>query len=134
MFRVLSLVLAILCSLASPVLSAAGGGTSGESISYIELKPFVTNFGTADNLRFLKAEVTIQVDASGAHHAVNAHMAQIRNDLVFLFGAQTEESVGTVAAQQVLAGEALKLVQDMLREETGEAYVTDLFFTSLVVQ
>ncbi|MBV1787847.1 flagellar basal body-associated FliL family protein [Marinobacterium sp. D7] len=134
MLRVLSLVVAIMSGLLSPTLWAAEGEGKSDYISYIELKPFVTNFGTADNLRFLKAEVTIQVDSSAAHHAVNAHMAQIRNDLVFLFSAQTEESVGTVAAQQVLAGDALKLIQDMLREETGEPYVTDLFFTSLVVQ
>ncbi|GGC09318.1 hypothetical protein GCM10011352_39640 [Marinobacterium zhoushanense] len=134
MLRVLSLVVAIMSSLVSPALWAAEGDGKSDYISYIELKPFVTNFGSADNLRFLKAEVTIQVDSSDAHHAVNAHMAQIRNDLVFLFSAQTEESVGTVAAQQVLAGEALNLIQDMLREETGESFVTDLFFTSLVVQ
>lgn len=134
MIRVLSLAFAILLGLTAPTLPAADEEKATEYISYIELKPFVTNFGSADNLRFLKAEVTIQVGSEGAHHAVNAHMAQIRNDLVFLFSAQTEESVGSVAAQQVLAGEALHLIQDMLREETGESYVTDLFFTSLVVQ
>ncbi|KEA63522.1 Flagellar biosynthesis protein FliL [Marinobacterium lacunae] len=134
MIRVLSLVLVMLLSLGSPVSMAAEDDKPADYISYIELKPFVTNFGSADNLRFLKAEVTIQVDSENAHHAVNAHMAQIRNDLVFLFSAQTEESVGSVAAQQLLAGEALKLIQDMLKEETGESFVTDLFFTSLVVQ
>lgn len=31
-------------------------------VGYIELKPFVTNFDGGDQLRFLKAEVTLQVD------------------------------------------------------------------------
>ena len=103
-------------------------------VNYIELKPFVTNFGTPSNLRFMKADVTIQVASPAAHHAVNAHMAQIRNDLVFLFSAQTEASLKSVEAQGELAQKALKLVQQILVREEGEAFVSDLFFTSLVVQ
>ncbi|WP_027853333.1 flagellar basal body-associated FliL family protein [Marinobacterium litorale] len=134
MTRVLSLMLVVWLGLIAPVAQATEENTQEQYISYIELKPFVTNFGSADDLRFLKAEVTIQVNSSAAHHAVNAHKAQIRNDLVFLFSAQTDESVGTVAAQQVLAGKALELIQKTLMEEEGESYVSDLFFTSLVIQ
>jgi flagellar FliL protein len=127
-------MLVVWLGLIAPVAQATEENTQEQYISYIELKPFVTNFGSADDLRFLKAEVTIQVNSSAAHHAVNAHKAQIRNDLVFLFSAQTDESVGTVAAQQVLAGKALELIQKTLMEEEGESYVSDLFFTSLVIQ
>lgn len=69
-----------------------------------------------------------------AHHAVNHHMAHIRNDLVFLFSAQTEEDLVTVEAQQNLAKKGLRLVQQLLVEEEGEAMVNDLFFTSFVIQ
>ena len=134
MTRVLSLMLVVWLGLIAPVAQATEENTQEQYISYIELKPFVSNFGSADDLRFLKAEVTIQVNSSAVHHAVNAHKAQIRNDLVFLFSAQTDESVGTVAAQQVLAGKALELIQKTLMEEEGESYVSDLFFTSLVIQ
>lgn len=135
MIRVLALCGVLAAGICTQPVQAAGGG-QGEApyISYIELKPFVTNFGTPDEVHFLKAEVTLQVSSEEAHHAVNAHKAQIRNDLVFLFSAQNEDSLRTVAAQEMLAGEALKVVQDMLLEEEGEAFVSDLFFTSLVTQ
>ncbi len=103
-------------------------------VNYIELKPFVTNYGGVGKSRFLKCEVTIQVASEAAHHAVNQHMAHIRNDIVFLLGAQTEDSVGTVEMQQALAKKALKKVQNILVEEEGEGFVSDLFFTSFVVQ
>ena len=103
-------------------------------ISYIELKPFVTNYGGPGPVHFLKAEVTIQVDSPDAHHAVNAHMAHIRNELVFLFSSVTEEDLGSVAAQNVLAERALQAVQTLLKEETGSTQVSDLFFTSFVTQ
>ncbi len=108
--------------------------TVEDYVNYIELKPFVTNFGGVGKTRFLKCEVTIQVSSESAHHAVNFHMAHIRNDLVFLLSSQKDETVGTVEAQQALAKKALKKVQDILVEEEGEGFVSDLFFTSFVVQ
>ncbi len=125
--------LALLLLVCAP-LQAAEDGAAADYINYIELKPFVTNYGSDGGVHFLKAEVTLQVSSPEAHHAVNAHMAQIRNDLVFLFSAQEEENLQGVAAQQVLAGEALKLIQDTLTKEEGQPYLSDLFFTSFVIQ
>lgn len=100
-------------------------------VGYIEMKPFVTN---VSGTHFLKCEVTIQVSTESAHHAINHHMAHIRNDLVFLFSAQEIKNVEKVEGQDELAKSALKLVQNLLVQEEGEAMVNDLFFTSFVVQ
>lgn len=132
MWRNMGRVLLLLGALVS--LQAQAEKTAEDYINYIELKPFVTNFGGPGPVRFLKAEVTIQVDDPAAHHAVNAHMAHIRNDLVFLFSAVQEEDVGSVAAQQLLAENALQAVQQLLKVETGNTHVADLFFTSFVTQ
>ncbi|MBP0049621.1 flagellar basal body-associated FliL family protein [Marinobacterium sp. AK62] len=133
MARRIALILAMLASLLfQPAL--AEEETKEDYINYIELKPFVTNFGGPGPIRFLKAEVTIQVEDPAAHHAVNAHKAHIRNDLVFLFSGVMEEDIGSVAAQQVLAERALHAVQQLLKEETGDTHVSDLFFTSFVTQ
>jgi len=133
MGRSIALTLALLASLMFQPLMAEEK-TAEDYINYIELKPFVTNFGGPGPIRFLKAEVTIQVETQDAHHAVNAHKAHIRNDLVFLFSGVKEEDIGSVAAQQVLAERALHAVQQLLREETGQTHVADLFFTSFVTQ
>lgn len=103
-------------------------------VKYIELKPFVANFSSDGPIRFVKCEITIQVSSPEAHHAVNHHLPHIRNDIVFLLSAQTEEKLVTVEAQQALAREALEKVQTIMVAEEGEQYVTDLFFTSFVIQ
>ncbi len=103
-------------------------------IGYVELKPFITNFGGVGKSRFLKCEVTVQVGSEAASYAINHHMANVRNDLVFLFSAQTEADVETVEAQKALAKKGLQLIQKLLVEEEGEGMVTDLFFTSFVIQ
>ena len=107
---------------------------AADYVAYIELKPFVTNFDGGDKLRFLKAEITIQVDQEVANHYINAHKAQIRNDLLFLFAEQTEQDVKGVAAQGILAGKALDVVQKAMIAETGGPQASDLFFTSFVIQ
>jgi len=114
--------------------AAEGETASGDYVNYIELKPFLTNFGEAGKTRFVKCEITIQVASPEAHHAVNFHMPHIRNDVVFLLSDQTEEQMTSVEAQSILAKKALKLVQNILVQEEGEAFVSDLFFTSFITQ
>ena len=108
--------------------------TVEDYVNYIELKSFTTNLDGVGKPRFLKCEVTIQVSCESAHHAVNAHMPQIWNYLVFLLSSQSDETVGTVDAQNRLAKKALEAVKKVLMEEEGESFVSDLFFTSFVVQ
>ena len=127
-------LVALMLLVAGFSLPAQAEKTAEDYINYIELKPFVTNYGGPGPVHFLKAEVTIQVDTPAAHHAVNAHIAHIRNDLVCLFAGVTEEDRGSIAAQQVLAERALQAVQQLLKEETGSTHVADLFFTSFVTQ
>jgi flagellar FliL protein len=134
MFKKLVLVILMMFSVQTVWAEDEAEKTVDDYVNYIELKPFVTNFGGVGKTRFLKCEVTIQVSSENAHHAVNHHMAHIRNDIVFLLSSQTDDTVGTVEAQQALAKKALKKVQDILVEEEGEGFVSDLFFTSFVVQ
>lgn len=131
MFKIWSLLLMLV--LAGPSM-AADGDAEESYVGYIELKPFVTNYDGGDQLRFLKAEVTIQVDESDSHHYINSHEPLIRNDLLFLFAEQKEEDVKGVAAQQALAGKALEVVQQSMIAETGKPRAADLFFTSFVIQ
>lgn len=129
----IALTLTALLSWSSSAL-AADEEPAKDYVGYIELKPFVTNFDGGDQLRFLKAEITIQVDEEVAHHFINAHKPQIRNDLLFLFAEQTEEAVKGVVAQSTLAAKALDVVQKAMIAETGAPQAADLFFTSFVIQ
>lgn len=132
---VVQLTLCCVMGLSLPAWAADEAPVKTDYVNYIELKPFVTNFGSPEGkVRFVKCEISIQVTSEAAHHAVNFHMAQIRNDIVFLLTGQSEEQVTGIEAQSELAKKALKLVQNVLVEEEGEAFVSDLFFTSFVAQ
>jgi flagellar FliL protein len=103
---------------------------------YVDLKPaFVTNYGGAGRLRYLKAEITLRVGGGGKGPAgVRHHMPQIRHALVMLLSRQTEEELSTMEGREMLRHQALQAVQQVLLDEDGEQFVTDLLFKSFIVQ
>lgn len=135
MFKRLLLMvfLGVLIQPAGAADDAVEGGTD-DYVTYIEMKPFVSNFISPGKLRFLKCEITIEVTSPAAHHAVNYHKPEVRHEILMLLSSKEEDQLKTVDAQHVLAQEVLDTVQKVLMAEEGEAFVADLFFTSFVLQ
>lgn len=101
---------------------------------YIPLKPeFVVNFGGAGRLKYLKTNVTLRVGNSDAANAVRHHLPFIRNNLVMLFTAQTDESLESQDGREAMRLAALSEVQDLLEREDGleRELVVDVLFNSL---
>ncbi len=103
-------------------------------INYIEMKPFIANFSSTGKLRFLKCQVTVQVATPAAHHAVNYYKPEIRHEVLMILSDKQESQLKSVEAQDALAKDLLAAVQKVLLAEEGEAFVSDLFFTSFVIQ
>jgi len=110
-------------------------GAGGGAVQYVNLDPaFVANFGDVGRLKYVKAEISVRVHGESAATQVKHHIASIRNGLVFLLSRQEETAMTTMEGKEGLRKEALQIVKDVLTEETGEAMVEDLLFTSFVVQ
>ncbi|MEH6444507.1 MAG: flagellar basal body-associated FliL family protein [Oceanospirillaceae bacterium] len=126
----------LLLSMWVPFAVAADEEVDANYTGYVELKPFVANFGGTSELHFVKCEITIQVGSVATEQAVSSHIAGIRNDILFLLMAQSEESMSTVTAQKVLAKKAIMLVKQRLIEEEGEDVIDidNLFFVSFIAQ
>ncbi len=123
--------------------SAEGAeGEEGEQMSmpntgsiYIPLKPpFVVNYGGAGRLRYLKADITVRLQDAGVANSVRHHMPYIRNNLVMLFSAQTDESINSQEGKEALRQEALKEVRDVIMQEDKREGVVDLYFNTILVQ
>lgn len=126
----------LLLSFSISMAHAADEEAEADYVGYVELKPFVANFGDTSELHFVKCEVTIQVGSTETEQAVRDHIAGVRNDILFLLMEQSEESMVSATAQKVLAKKAIMLVKQRLIEEVGEEAVAidDLFFVSFVAQ
>jgi len=101
---------------------------------YIPLQPqFVVNYGGPGRLKYLKTLVTLRLSDSDAANSVRHHLPFIRNNLVMLFAAQTDESLESQDGREAMRTAALSEVRDLLQREEGIAPegVVDVLFNSL---
>jgi flagellar FliL protein len=102
---------------------------------YVELgDAFVVNFSDGNRTRYLQVRIEAMTRDQTIAAAINTHLPRIRNNLVFLLSAVDNQTISTVAGKERLRDEALKEVQDVLRDEIGKPGVEAVYFTSLVVQ
>lgn len=102
---------------------------------YIPLDPaFVVNFEGRGPARFLQITVEVMARDPEVEEHVVKHMPVIRNNLVMLFSSQTFDEVSTLAGKEKLRESALVEVQKILEENTEDAVVEALYFTSFVMQ
>ncbi len=113
------------------------GGAGG--VPYVALAPsFVTNFGgpaDVDNPHFVKVDISLRVGSNDMVDEVKYHSAALRNYILLLLAAQTDQVMEAPSAQTMLRQEILKGVNKILKHEDGDKVkVDDVFFTSFVIQ
>jgi flagellar FliL protein len=103
---------------------------------YVDIKPsFVVNFGNSgQTLKFAKVDVSIQVADIADAAKLGNNFPLIRNTIVLLLSKQTDKDMSSSVGQEKIRKEALKQVQQVLKDETGEKIAQDLYFTNFVVQ
>jgi flagellar FliL protein len=114
-----------------PAVAEEGGISS----IYIPLKPaFVVNYGGAGRLKYIKADISLRLQSNAAADSVRHHMPYIRNNLVMLFSAQSDESISSQEGKEALRQEALQVVKDVIRQEDQTEGVVDLYFNVFLIQ
>ncbi|GMQ89244.1 MAG: flagellar basal body-associated protein FliL [Gammaproteobacteria bacterium] len=104
-------------------------------LNYVPLDPpFVVNFTSDTDIRFLQITVEVGTRDSGAVEQIKEHRPAIRNSLVMLFSSQDPYTLNTREGKEQLRAETLAEIQKVLKEETGNAIVENAFFTSFVMQ
>ena len=83
--------------LAGPALAEDEEGTEPTNETrYIELtdsNAFITNYGGPGRIRYLQAQVTMQVESQDDFRSVMHHVPSIRHAIVMLLNKQTDDSV-----------------------------------------
>ncbi len=132
------LLMASMVFVCSASVAEGEEGGSG-SVPYVVLAPsFVTNFGgiaDTDNPHFVKADISLRVGTNDMVDEVKYHSAALRNYILLLLAAQTDQLMESPGAQATLRQEILKGVNKILMHEDGDKVkVDDVFFTSFVIQ
>ena len=96
--------------------------------------PLVASLEDKGSIRFLQVTVELMARDAKVIAAVETHMPVIRNNLLMMLGGQTVGSLTNREDKEKLRKQALAEVQKIMKANTGEAGVEDLYFTSFVVQ
>lgn len=122
--------------IAEPATNADGSPVAVQAI-YLPLKPpIIVNYGGEGRLRYLKTDISIRVKNADAAHAIRYHMPYVRNNLIMLFAAQTNETVSSQEGRERIRAAALAEVKLLLERENGTPPddIVDLYFNNFIVQ
>lgn len=108
--------------MAMPALAAGGGGNKGVAvgINYIPITPpLVVNYGGSGKSRYIKAELSIRSENAADATIVTHHLPLIRDRLVSILSAQTDEIVSSAEGKEYLRLYALAEINKALLQVQG---------------
>ncbi|NRB38127.1 MAG: flagellar basal body-associated FliL family protein [Pseudomonadales bacterium] len=95
---------------------------------------FVVNFEHRGAVRFLQVKVDVMSRDQGVIDAVNSLEPMIRDALLMILGSSNYESISDTEGKQLLRDEVRVAVNDILKRETGEGGIEEVYFTKFVMQ
>ncbi|SFC16416.1 flagellar FliL protein [Marinospirillum celere] len=129
----LSLLLVV--SLMLPAQLFAQDPEPSGDIYYLQLSPgFVTNYGGPGRLKYLKADITLELGSARAYQAVEQHRPLVRNTIVLNLARQSENNVVTSRGQERIRSELKEALNRVLKEEIGAEVVQDVLLTNFIWQ
>jgi flagellar FliL protein len=99
---------------------------------YLVMEPFTVNLKPEG--QFLQATFTLQMENSEELTKVKTYMPQIRSRLLLMLSNKTVEELSTLDGKEKLGEEITKLVEEPYIEGSVHTKVTNVFFTSFVIQ
>lgn len=104
--------------------------------AYLDLGPaFTVNVGKPGaQLSYAKVELTLRLGGQPSLERAQHHQPALRDIMVSLLSNQPLEQVQDSDGREAIRAKALEQVKAFLEQEEGEALVTDLLFTTFVVQ
>ena len=123
---------------------AAEEGAEGEAAAEEEIPvtpyyfslnpPFVVNFVGKGRAKFLQVNIDGLTRDPRVKEDITTHLPHIRNNIVFILSSQRIEDLSSPEGKENLRKQILEEVRTILKKETGNGDVEDIFFTSFVMQ
>jgi len=101
---------------------------------YLPVDPFTVNLQPENGEQYLQLQFTLQVDGPTQVELIKANMAKVRNRVLLLLSAKRASEINTVEGKQQLASEILSAVKEPFTAKGDPQEVTDVLFTSFIIQ
>ena len=101
---------------------------------YVAVEPFTVNLQPEHGDQYLQVAFTLQVDSPEQVEIIKANMAKVRSRVLLLLSGKKASEISTVEGKQQLAGEILAAVNEPFIEHGDDQEVSDVLFTSFIIQ
>jgi flagellar FliL protein len=101
---------------------------------YLAVDPFTVNLQPENGDQYLQVAFTLQVDGPEQAELIKTNMAKVRSRVLLLLSGKKASEINTVEGKQQLAGEILAAVKEPFAEHGDEQEISDVLFTSFIIQ
>jgi flagellar FliL protein len=101
---------------------------------YVPIEAFTVNLQPENGDQYLQVQFTLQVDGPEQAVLIKDNMAKVRSRVLLLLSGKKASEINTVEGKQQLAGEIKAAVQVPFDEDGDEQGVSDVLFTSFIIQ
>jgi flagellar FliL protein len=114
---------------------AAADAAPAKPPVFMVLEPFTVNLQMEEGVQqFLQVGMTLQVADQAQSDLIKLYLPQVRSRLLMLLSSKNASAILTIDGKQKLAGEVVAQVKDSFSGKTAKPEVSDVFFTSFVIQ
>lgn len=96
--------------------------------------PLIVNFDSNASVRFMQITMQVASHDPVVIEKVKEHTPAIRNGLLMLYSSQDPAVLSTRQGKETLLKQSLEEVNRVLKEQTGDAGVENVYFTGFVMQ
>lgn len=107
---------------------------SGVKPEYVPVESFTVNLQPENGEQYLQVQFTLQVDGTEQATLIKDNMAIVRNRVLLLLSGKKASEISTVQGKQQLAAEIQAIIKEPFEKEGAEQEVTDVLFTSFIIQ
>ena len=101
---------------------------------YVPVEAFTVNLQPENGEQYLQVQFTLQVDGAEQGTLIKDNMAIVRNRVLLLLSGKKASEISTVQGKQQLAAEIQAIIREPFEKEGDEQEVTDVLFTSFIIQ
>jgi len=97
-------------------------------------KEFVVNLEDNRKVKFMQVDIQVMAHQVEPFALIEHHMPVIRNKVMLILSSQKYEEVNTQEGKEKMREDIKQAIQEILHEESPEANIEAVYFTSLIMQ
>jgi len=101
---------------------------------FLHLETFTVNLQSEETQQFLQTNMTLQVSGNSQVDFIKENMPQVRNRILLLLSSKKAAEILSPDGKKKLAAEIVAQVRQPFTPQGPKPEVSDVFFTSFVVQ